>query len=218
MTAPVSLHEVTKKYGRHMALDGVTLSVYRGEIVGVIGPNGAGKTSLLRILVGLLRPTGGTVRRQDGLRPGDVRYFGGERTLPPQIPARRWASLWMPGHEAAPSRRLAVLSRGTRQRLGLDVALRSPTPAVLALDEPWEGLDPMASRWLSGSLIHHRQHDAAIIISSHRLHDLADVCTRCVFLADGRLNPDQMVCGNGPADAALAAPLFEAFDRLGRPQ
>jgi ABC-2 type transport system ATP-binding protein len=101
-----------------------------------------------------------------------------------------------------------------RQHVGLEVALRQPAPVLLLLDEPWEGLDPDATRWLSDSLVRLSQQGTAIVVSSHRLYDLADVYTRCVFLDQGRLSPEQVVCTDIPAGTPRAAPLFEAFDRL----
>lgn len=217
MTPVAATRDVTKKYGRHAALARVTLALHPGEIVGLIGPNGAGKTTLLRILAGLVRPTSGTVWLAEHMHPGLVRYFGGEHTLPAHVSARRWAALWIGGRSVGPLRQFGVLSRGTRQRIGLDVMLRPPTPLLLLLDEPWDGLDPDASRWLSATLIQMRQQNACIIVSSHRLYDLADVYTRCAFLADGHLSIEE-VGTNAPTGHRLAAPLFDAFDRLRKPR
>ena len=212
-TRAAEILNVSKQYRGRVALHGVTLDVHRGEILGLIGPNGAGKTTMLRVCAGLLRPTTGSV--SVAAAPGDegIRYFGGEQTLPPNVPARRWLALWQSSAaESAPARSFDVLSRGTRQRLGLEAMLAKSDAALLLLDEPWEGLDPDASRWLSAALLAQRSAGVGVMVSSHRIHDLAGVCDRCVFLVDGRLAQETVVCA-GIADHDRSTRLFEAFDR-----
>ena len=204
----LELHAVSKAYGRHLALDSVDFALNTGEIVGAIGPNGAGKTTLLRLAARLLRPTRGQVATSLATFRS-VRYFGGERTLPPNVPANQWFRLWT-NDIVVTNRPLGLLSRGTRQRLGLEATLAAQDADLLILDEPWEGLDPDASRWLSETLLEKRAAGASALISSHRIHDLADVCDRCVFLVDGRLTPESVVCGSA---ADRSTQLFEAFDR-----
>jgi ABC-type multidrug transport system ATPase subunit len=189
---------VSKRYGRLTAIDDVTLTLDGGEIVGLIGANGAGKTTLLRMLAGLIRPTSGHVQPPHATAQRPTGYFGGERTLPPWVSAKQWMALaarrtfpaWRRAQEdPSPHFRdatLGVLSRGTRQRLGLE-AILAGSSALLLLDEPWEHLDPDANEWLSQALSNQRRDGAAILISSHRLHDLAALCDRCVFLQEGRV-------------------------------
>jgi ABC-2 type transport system ATP-binding protein len=217
---------VSKRYGRRLAVDDVTLSVDAGEILGLIGPNGAGKTTLLRVMAGLLRPTGGEIHINvaDELDELDgLRYFGGERTLPPNASARRWGRLWSGSKRSGPletrgtslpNMRFGVLSRGTRQRIGLESVLGSGCPKLFLLDEPWEGLDPDATRWLSDTLKNKRDSGAGVIVSSHRVHDLAAVCGRCVFLVSGRLAPSTVTCDAKATAASRAAELFDAFDQV----
>jgi ABC-type multidrug transport system ATPase subunit len=105
-------------------------------------------------------------------------------------PTRRTFPAWRRAREG-PSPRfgdstLGLLSHGTRQRLGLEATLAGSS-ALLLLDEPWEHLDPDANEWLSHALFNQRRDGAAILISSHRLHDLAALCDRCVFLHEGRV-------------------------------
>jgi ABC-2 type transport system ATP-binding protein len=201
---------ISKRFGRHVALSDVTLSFGPSSIVGIVGPNGAGKTTLLRILANLLKPSAGDVRLGDLNR---IRYFAGERTLPPAVSARRWAALW--SSEVArevPARRLGVLSRGTRQRVGLEATLACTDPVLLLLDEPWEGLDPDASRWLSEALASKRAHGSTVVVSSHRIHDLASVCDRCEFIDHGRVAAGSVTCDAALSSDDRVARLFAGFD------
>ena len=111
---------------------------------------------------------------------------------------------------------MGVLSRGSRQRVGLEAALAEPHPTMLLLDEPWEGLDPDASRWLSDELLKRRDAGAAVLVSSHRIHDLADVCDRYVFLVNGRIAPESLDAGHLAGVADRSALLYAAFDRAKR--
>jgi ABC-type multidrug transport system ATPase subunit len=210
VTAVAELSHASKHFGRHVALDDVSVSFHAGQIAGIVGPNGAGKTTMLRIAADLLRPSSGHVR---GPAPAGMRYFGGDQTLPPDVSARSWARLWIgPAANAIPARKFAVLSRGTRQRVGLEVTLAHPETELLLLDEPWEGLDPDASRWLSDQLIRKRATGAAVVVSSHRIHDLASICDRCEFLARGCLAHGVVCAIDSPLDVRVAT-LLDGFDR-----
>jgi ABC-2 type transport system ATP-binding protein len=185
MKTRLELAAVTKAFGRQRVLNQAWLQVRGGEVVGLIGANGAGKTTLLRIAAGLVKPDAGCVRWADE-RPA-LRYFGGEMTLPPGVTVRRWASLFsMPLDDR---RRIGQLSRGNRQFLGLRLVLAGADADILLLDEPWEGLDPSGSAWLTETLQRWRTAGAAILISSHRFHDLDSICTRFVILEGGRCAP-----------------------------
>jgi ABC-2 type transport system ATP-binding protein len=182
---------LSKRYGSRSVLQNVDLSLREGEIVGLIGANGAGKTTLLRILLGLVRPAAGTVEWRDARGgvplPDRAGHFGGAHTIPPDVSARTWARLVSRGRETGDDRRpVRALSRGSRQMLGLSAELARREPDVFLLDEPWEGLDPDGSRWLSQTLRRRREKGCAFLVSSHRLHDLAGLCDRYAFLLDGR--------------------------------
>ncbi len=202
--------DVSVRYGRARIFSDVNLTVRRGETVGLIGPNGAGKTTLLRVAAGLIRPRRGRV-----LRNGEVLYFGGESTLPAGCGADRWSALVSSG-VALPGvrRQIRKLSRGMRQLVGLRAWLARDDWSIGLLDEPWEGLDPDGARWLGQQLQRHHARGAALIVSSHRLHDVAEVCTSFAFLASGTLRVPH-VAGGGRPDAAA---LTRMFDELrGRP-
>ena len=205
-----ALLRASKYYGRRMAVSDVTLSVAAAEIVGLVGPNGAGKTTLLRILAGLVSLSSGVVRISDSSR---VAYFGGEQTIPGDVSARRWSSFWRRREPSQVTRRrFGVLSRGTRQRIGLEATLSAPGGGLLLLDEPWEGLDPDAARWLSDALIAQRAQGTGVLVSSHRIHDLAAVCDRCEFLIDGVMSESRVVCSPTDEPGERADLLLHAFD------
>ncbi|HEY3883968.1 MAG TPA: ATP-binding cassette domain-containing protein, partial [Vicinamibacterales bacterium] len=167
MTTRLEMSAISKGFGTRPVLNQAWLQLRAGEVVGLIGRNGAGKTTLLRIAAGLVRPDSGSVQLA---RSASVRYFGGEMTLPSHVSARRWSALF--AVRSDDRRRIGELSRGNRQRLGLRVALSRPAGDVLLLDEPWEGLDPEASDWLIDRIGEWRASGAAVLLSSHRLHEL----------------------------------------------
>lgn len=182
MKTRLELAAVTKRFGRLQVLTQVWLQVRAGESVGLVGANGAGKTTMLRVAAGLVLPDAGSVKWADPAPA--IRYFGGEMTLPPGVRARRWASLF--DVDSNDGRRIGTLSRGSRQLFGLRIVLAGGDADVIILDEPWEGLDPVGSAWLTDTLRRCREAGAALLISSHRLHDLDSVCTRFVLLEGGR--------------------------------
>ena len=209
--APVAaLRAVTRRFGRTLAVREMSVAFASAEIVGLVGPNGAGKTTALRILAGLLRPTAGQVDLPPAV---GISYFAGEQTLPPDVSAARWIRACAPGAAQTTSRRFGVLSRGTRQRIGLEAALASPRTRLLVLDEPWEGLDIDATRWLSDHLIRKRAAGVAVVVSSHRIHDLARICDRCHVLAGGALVGSVACSPEMSLDARVEA-LLVGIDRF----
>lgn len=183
----LSVRDLALHYGRRLVFRGVSFELRAGQSLGVIGANGAGKTSLLRTLVGFLQPTAGEIRIS-GLTPRDavgrtpVAYFAGEATLPGFVRASAWGSLGT-GEVVIDDRRpIRALSRGARQLLGLRTVLGRHPLGLIVLDEPWEGLDADAGRWLTTTLETKRDRGAAVVLSSHRFHELAGLCDKYLFL------------------------------------
>ena len=208
----IELAGLTKSFGRRRVIDGVSLALAARETVGLIGPNGAGKTTLLRIVAGLIRPNQGHVH--SSVSRNDLVYFAGGHTIPPGIRASRWASLVSSGEfKVENDRRAGVLSRGSKQILGLRTVLAIRDARVILLDEPWEGLDPDGARWLSETIRFRQAEGCTFLLSSHRLFDLAGVCDRYSFLIDGKLMTSSAVelRRNGPV---TGEDLMAAFDRL----
>ncbi len=216
MTARVSepiieLHGIVKRYGRTTALDGLDLTVRRGELVGLLGPNGAGKTTAIKLLLGLARPTAGTgrilgaplgdrtVRRQIGYLPELFRYQ-------PWLRAREVLMLHaelagMPASTRRPAAAEALrhvdlvdraddavggFSKGMQQRLGLGVALLGD-PDLVLLDEPTSALDPVGRVEVREIVRAARDRGATVILNSHLLTEVEQVCDRVIIVNRGRI-------------------------------
>ncbi|HEY1644082.1 MAG TPA: ATP-binding cassette domain-containing protein [Streptosporangiaceae bacterium] len=207
-TAAVAAQRLTKSYGRHRAIEGVTFEVERGQICGLLGPNGAGKTTTMRVLVGLSRPDDGTARLLgepsrlaaavlaragvaiDG--PAFVPHLSGQRNLELAWMAggRRWPppaleeSLELAGLGRSLGAKVKSYSMGMRQRLMLAQAFMG-APEVLILDEPANGLDPGEVRTLREHLRSFADRGGAVLISSHLLAEIELLATHCVVLNAG---------------------------------
>ncbi len=206
----LSVDGLGKRFGELIALDGVALSVGRGEIVGLVGRNGAGKTTAMRAVMGILAPDRGTVT-WDGQPVGNrarlrFGYMPEERGLYPQMRlldqvayfarlhgldsatavdcGRRWLDRLGLGERAG--EKLIALSHGNQQRVQLAVALVHD-PELLVLDEPFAGLDPEAVDSLSEVLFERAAAGAAVLFSSHQLELVERVCRRVVILESGRV-------------------------------
>lgn len=202
---------LSRRYGSRLALEGLDISVRRGEVVGLLGPNGAGKSTALRILSGVLPPHTGTVRingvdlfarpreakRQLGYLPeippvySDMTveaylvYCGHLHGLRRHAVAQALERVLLRCQLVEVRRRLiGNLSKGYMQRVGIAQAILHD-PSVLILDEPTVGLDPLQIREIR-ELINDLKSDRAIILSSHILPEIQALCDRVVILRDGR--------------------------------
>ena len=224
MNVALSVRDLVLQYGRRLVLSGVSFDLGPGQSLGVLGANGSGKTTLLRSLVGCLMPAMGEIRI-DGLLPRDalartgVAYFAGEATLPGFVRASRWGALGSGDTITDDRRRLRALSRGTRQLVGLRTVLGRHPLGLIILDEPWEGLDVDGARWLTSTLESKRDRGAALVVSSHRVEDVAGLCDAYLLLL-----PQQVVLIHAhelaPVGTVTPSILAHAFERLrnGRPR
>src|SRR2546423_5878264 len=209
----VEIKGLTKKYGKFVALDRLTMSVQRGQILGFVGPNGAGKTTTIKILVGLARPTSGsatvagadcvkearklkrlvgympdTFGSYDNMRVGeDLDFFGAAFGIPRRERARRIGEvLDTAGAGSFGDLYVEALSHGMKQRVAVARTLLHD-PEVLILDEPANGLDPEARIEMRQMLLELAGRGKTLLVTSHVLPELARVCHRVAIITRGRL-------------------------------
>ncbi|WP_020667114.1 ABC transporter ATP-binding protein [Amycolatopsis nigrescens] len=230
--------DLTKRYGDSLALDRVSLSVRRGEVYGFLGPNGAGKTTTLRILLGLVRPTEGVVRVLGG-EPGDPRvlarigmvvdsaafypYLSGRDNLRAlarycRVPdSRADEVLEIVGLTGRAKARFATYSLGMKQRLGLAGALLKD-PELLILDEPANGLDPAGLADLRVLLRRLGRDRRSVLLASHQLGEVQQICHRVGMIDGGRLVREGTVdeLRGGATLAVAAEPLDRAKELVER--
>ena len=212
----VEVHRLVKRFGgRVAAVDGLDLSVRRGETYGLLGPNGAGKTTTIRMLLGLVRPDAGVIRVL-GLPPGDpagLRRIGamGETAFYPflsgrdnlraaarrcRVPDTRVETvLGVAGLAARAGDRVSGYSLGMRQRLAVAAALLK-NPELLILDEPSSGLDPAGQLEMHRLIRELAGQNRTIVLSSHDMREVEELCSRVAIIAGGRMlaegSPEQL--------------------------
>ena len=204
---------LSKRYGEVVAASDVTFTVGRGEVVGLLGPNGAGKTTVLRMLAGVLTPTGGSVRiaghgtegeafelkRALGFLTGDtalyqrltarevLRYFGRLHAIPePMLASRVEALVTRFRLTEFADRPCGKLSAGQKQRANIARAFVHDPPALI-LDEPTTALDVVTGRFLLEAFREARAVGKAILFSTHVLGDAEALCDRVVLLHRGQV-------------------------------
>ncbi len=208
MSPAIEFAHLTKRYGALAALDDVTAGVARGQVVGLLGHNGAGKSTLIKLVLGLIAPSAGTLavlgatpwrapalRQRIGYLPENAAFHpnltGHEllaylARLKRAAPIQVQALLERVGLADAAQRRVGTYSKGMRQRLGLAQALLG-APELVLLDEPTTGLDPQASRELYRIVGELRASGCTIVISSHLLAELEAHIDGALILRQGRL-------------------------------
>jgi ABC-2 type transport system ATP-binding protein len=221
--AIIQLEHVSKRFGQQLAVDDVTLDVPRGRCFAWLGPNGCGKTTLIRMMLGLARPTAGSIRLRGCVVPDDIRgalsRVGGiveEPRFYPYLSGRRNLDVWAAHHGGEARARIpAVLERvalseraddkvktyslGMRQRLGVARALLND-PELLVLDEPTNGLDPagmLEFRTMIRNLV--EQEGRTVFISSHILDEVQRMADDIAIVQAGRL------ISRGPVDELIAS-------------
>jgi ABC-2 type transport system ATP-binding protein len=228
----IELCGLTKRYGDWTAVDGLDLTIATGEVFGLLGPNGAGKTTTILMLLGLTEPSGGQVRvagldptrdplgvkRIVGYLPDNVGFYDeltGRQNLRytaelnriPRQKAEEAISRLLDrvGLTEAADKKVAAYSRGMRQRLGLaDVLLKEPR--IVILDEPTLGLDPEGAREFLGLIRDLAREGRTVLLSSHLLHQVQQICDRVGIFVRGKM----IACGrvHELADQVLAEEAF----------
>src|ERR1700758_1649498 len=209
----VQTKDLTKKYGKVLALDRLTLAVERGQILGFVGPNGAGKTTTIKILVGLARPSGGsatvagadcvrearklkrlvgympdTFGSYDNMRVAEyLDFFGAAFGIPRRQRARRVGEvLETAGAGSFADLYVEALSHGMKQRVAIARTLLHD-PEVLILDGPANGLDPQARIEMRQLLLDLAERGKTLLVTSHELPELARICSRVAIITQGKL-------------------------------
>jgi ABC-2 type transport system ATP-binding protein len=207
-TSAIETQELTKRYGSTLALDGLDLTVFPGEVYGYLGPNGAGKTTTIRLLLGLHRPTAGRAALfgVDAWRGAvaahrRVAYVAGEPFLWPALTSAETFEYLARLHGSTDSsyrdqlverfqldtsKKVRALSKGNRQKVQL-VAAFATRAELLILDEPTSGLDPLMEMAFRQTVMEAKERGQTIFLSSHILSEVEAVCDRVGILRQGRL-------------------------------
>lgn len=214
MQAVIQLDNLTKHYGEFKAVDGLSLQIQKGEVFGLLGPNGAGKSTTILMMLGLTEPSSGSVqvcgldattnpkavKEKVGYLPEDVGFYddlSGWENLMFTARLNRIAEeearnriedlLKKTSLEKAAHQKVRTYSRGMRQRLGLaDVLVKNPE--VIILDEPTLGIDPKGVKELLDLIVElSREKGLTVLLSSHHLHQVQQICTRVGLFVQGKL-------------------------------
>lgn len=234
----VRTDRLTKRYGARVAVDAVDLTVRRGEVYGFLGPNGAGKTTTLRMMLGLVRPTSGTVRmlgrpagRPDVTArigalvegPGFYPYLSGRDNLVtlaryrglPRAEVER--VLDVVGLADRGDDRFRGYSLGMKQRLGVAAAMLGD-PELIVLDEPTNGLDPAGMADMRALVVSLARGGQTVLLSSHLLAEVQEICDRVGVINEGRLLREATVAElrGGTVLRVRATPVERAAEVAGR--
>jgi len=212
MFPAIAAHQLTKRFGDFTAVDGVDFTIQRGEIFGFLGPNGSGKTTTIRMLLGLMKPTSGTVEvlglsvesKSAEIRPRvgymsqrfslyndltvlqNLHFYGAAYGLTnSELETRIQEALSLAGLEGRGAAKTKDLSGGWRQRLALSAAILH-RPEVLFLDEPTAGVDPLSRRAFWDLLYNLVADGVTVFVTTHYM-DEAEHCHRLVFIQSGKI-------------------------------
>jgi ABC-2 type transport system ATP-binding protein len=233
----IEIDQLTKRYGTLVAVSDFSFNVATGEVVGLIGPNGAGKTTTLRCVAGIQRPSSGAIRvgghdivndgteakRQLAFIPDEPQLFD-YLTVSEHLGlvARLYRVSDAEAKTAALLERMELkekrgalpgeLSRGMKQKLALACGLLHD-PRALLFDEPLTGLDPLGIRRVKDMILRTAREGAAVVVSSHLLHLVEEICSRVVIIARGRKVADGTLAELASHPGLAGAGLEEIFLR-----
>ena len=201
----VKLSSVTKYYGNFKGIEDISISVQKGEVYGLLGTNGAGKTTILRIIMGLIKPTKGTISifgtdltnyldktkigylqgdysTYNGMKVRDLLYFINKIKNTNIDNSNNLCERFSLNQE----RKIGELSKGNKQKLGIIQAFMS-NPDLLLLDEPTSGLDPMMQQEFQNLILETQESGKTIIMSSHIITEIENTCSRVAIVQEGNL-------------------------------
>lgn len=214
MAKAIEIHDVSKLYGRQKALDGINLSINKGEVVGLLGPNGAGKSTLMKILTSYIPPSSGTAYikginvQDDSVKTRKIiGYLPENNPLYLDMYVKEYLEfvlgiynkktkskqliksiIALTGLELEQKKKIGALSKGYRQRVGLAQALVHD-PEILILDEPTSGLDPNQLVGIR-QIISDLGKEKTVILSTHIMQEVEAVCNRIVIIDQGKIVAD----------------------------
>ena len=220
----LEISHITKRFHNLVAVNDISLQMRRGEVIGLLGPNGAGKTTLFKLIAGFLNPDSGTVQTSGkewpaiGYKPERLLFPGNMRVgkylamvaslgnLPRnQIESAIRLSLEQVNLSYAAEKRIKDCSKGMRQRLSLAQAMIG-NPPLLLLDEPSNGLDPEGQAEICRQIKALHEQGKTIVLASHQLHEVTQVCTHLVILNHGSIHYE-----NSMTDALAERPHSTIF-------
>lgn len=202
----IKISKLNKEFGKSKILKNINLEVKKGQVLGFLGPNGAGKTTTLKTIIGLVKPTSGKIKI-DGLDSNDINshrsigympedpyfyeYLNAEEFLKfiadlQKVKIDVLKLLHVVGLENVSKQRIREYSKGMRQRLGIAQALIG-NPKILLLDEPLDGLDPIGRDEVKNILLNLKKQGKTILISSHILSDIEELCDQIVIIDSGKI-------------------------------
>ena len=205
MSVLLECKQLTKDYGRVMALKGIDLSIDSGKIIGLLGPNGSGKTTLIKIINGLLTPSGGNVYI-NGQKPGVE-----TKKIVSYLPDNSYLNSWMTVEQIVkmfadfyddfrtdlayqmlsrlgiePTTKLKILSKGNKEKVCLILEM-SRNALLYVLDEPIAGVDPATRDYVISTIINNYNPDSSVIISTHLISDVEQVLDDVIFIQNGEI-------------------------------
>lgn len=223
--------DLTKRYGAQTALDGISLSLESGRIIGLLGPNGSGKSTLIKLINDLLSPTAGTLYingHAPGLETKKIISYLPERSyLDENLKVSSYLSFFADFYEdfdtgraldmlqrlnIDPALRIKTLSKGTQEKVQL-ILVMSRRARLYCLDEPIAGVDPAARDYILSTIINNYDENATILISTHLISDVENILDEVVFIHDGHIRlhaqVDDIRCDQGRSIDELFREVFK---------
>jgi ABC-2 type transport system ATP-binding protein len=208
MAVIIEAQKLTKLYGDKAALNSLDLTVNKGEVLGYLGPNGAGKTTTIRLLLGLIKPTSGSVELfgKDATKHladihANIAYVPGETSYWPSMSGAETLKFLANLHGSIdekyekelikkfkfdPNKKVRTYSKGNRQKIALIAAL-STRAELLIFDEPTSGLDPVMAKVFRDEVLIAKENGQTVFLSSHMLEEVEELCDRIAVLREGKL-------------------------------